>query len=73
MGCQCKKSLPSKILIGLSLIIMTLFNDTSYSSIAFKIGGAIQVVGIVWFLTIYFLIDKKAVKPRTSHKRLSIM
>ncbi|WP_462259487.1 hypothetical protein [Vagococcus teuberi] len=64
MGCQCKKSLPSKILIGLSLIIMTLFNDTSYSSIAFKIGGAIQVVGIVWFLTIYFFNRQKSCQTK---------
>lgn len=54
MGCQCKKTLPSKILIFSSLIIMTLFNDTSYSQIAFTIGGIIQVVGILWFLIIYF-------------------
>lgn len=54
MGCNCKKTLPSKILIFLSLIIMTLFSDTSFSHIAFTIGGILQVIGILWFIIVYF-------------------
>ena len=59
MGCHCKKSLPSKILIAISLIIMTLFNNTSYSQVAFKIGGVIQIIGIVWLVVVYFLNRRK--------------
>ncbi|MCI0131248.1 MULTISPECIES: hypothetical protein [Enterococcaceae] len=55
MGCHCKKSLPSKILIATSLIIMTLFNNTSYSQMVFKIGGMIQIIGIIWFIIMYVL------------------
>jgi len=60
MGCQCRKTLPSKLLILLSLIIMTLFNDTKYSQIAFTIGGMVQFIGILWFIVIFFL-NKRAI------------
>lgn len=69
MGCHCKKTLPSKLLIGLSLIIMTLFNDTSYSQLAFKTGGVLQVIGILWFMTIYFFNKKNTCQTNQITKR----
>ncbi|WP_326717559.1 hypothetical protein [Vagococcus jeotgali] len=55
MGCSCKKTLPAKILIGISLIIIVLFNHTTYASLAFSIGGVLQAIGLIWFFSLLIL------------------
>lgn len=50
MSCQCRKNVPAQIIIGISLLLIVLFDQTKWSSFAFPFAMLLQAIGIGWVL-----------------------
>ncbi len=59
-----KQSIIASIMIFSSLMIFTIFNESSYASTAFTVASILQVSGILLMLHNMFIRKKCTIKPK---------